>query len=116
MKIQVVGIALGVAAALVIGNVKAHDHRRPDLTPWFESLRSKGGVACCDGKDGTSLDDPDWSVDGGRYRVRIGGQWHDVPDEALITEPNRVGHAMVWPVTYRDGSIHIRCFMPGSMT
>ena len=38
----------------------------------------------------------------------------DVPDDALITEPNRVGRTMVWPLRF-DGQILIRCFMPGSM-
>jgi transposase len=53
-------------------------------------------------------------------RVRIEGQWWDVPDEALIKEPNRAGRTMVWPVYYRELDrslrVEIRCFMPGSMT
>jgi hypothetical protein len=24
-------------------------------------------------------------------RVRLGGEWIDVPDEAVITEPNQIG-------------------------
>ena len=39
---------------------------------------------------------------------------HGVPDEAVITEPNRAGRTMVWPVKTAFG-ISIRCFMPGSM-
>jgi hypothetical protein len=38
-----------------------------------------------------------------------------VPDDAVITEPNRVGRTMVWPIKGSLG-ISIRCFMPGSMT
>jgi hypothetical protein len=39
----------------------------------------------------------------------------DVPDEAVITEPNGAGRTMVWPIrSYL--STTIRCFMPGSMT
>ena len=38
----------------------------------------------------------------------------DVPDDALITEPNRVGRTMVWPLRFA-GQIFIRCFMPGNM-
>ena len=49
--------------------------------------------------------------------------WIDVPDDSVITEPNKVGRTMVWPV-YVDGyqddgfyrGVWIRCFMPGSMT
>ena len=52
---------------------------------------------------------------GGHYRVRIDGAWIDVPDEAVITEPNRIGRTMVWPIRGYLG-ISVRCFMPGSMT
>ena len=34
----------------------------------------------------------------GHYRVRIEGDWVDVPEDAVITEPNRVGRTMVWPI------------------
>ena len=40
--------------------------------------------------------------------------WIMVPDDAVITEPNRAGRTMVWPVKDSLG-ISIRCFMPGSM-
>jgi hypothetical protein len=47
-------------------------------------------------------------------------KWWDVPAEAVITEPNRVGRTMVWPVyNWRGDSldrVDIRCFMPGAMT
>jgi hypothetical protein len=43
----------------------------------------------------------------------------DVPDDAVITEPNRAGRTMVWPYTADRRTNHprteIRCFMPGSM-
>ena len=51
----------------------------------------------------------------GHYLVRIDNQWIDVPDDAVITEPNRAGRTMVWPFKGSLG-IAIRCFMPGSMT
>ena len=40
--------------------------------------------------------------------------WVEVPDEAVITEPNKAGRTMVWPV-YGPEGVSIRCFMPGSM-
>ena len=47
------------------------------------------------------------------------GRWIDVPDDAVITEPNRAGRTMVWPYTADRGTDHpyteIRCFMPGSI-
>jgi hypothetical protein len=42
-------------------------------------------------------------------------EWLDVPGDAVITELNRVGRAMVWPIR-GYGGLTIRCFMPGSMS
>lgn len=83
------------------------------LKPWFDSLRSHFGP-CCSVADGIAIADPDWESHAGHYRVRLDGEWVDVPDDAVITEPNRAGRTMVWPVKTAFG-ISIRCFMPGSM-
>lgn len=89
------------------------------LKGWFESLHSSKGP-CCSDADGRALADVDWEAKDGHYRVRIEGQWWDVPDEAVIKEPNRAGRTMVWPIYYRAiGAplrLEIRCFMPGTMT
>jgi hypothetical protein len=89
------------------------------LKPWFDSLKSGKGP-CCSDADGSAVSDVDWESRGGRYRVRIEGQWWDVPEDAVITEPNRAGITMVWPIYYHSlgalQRIEIRCFMPGSMT
>ena len=84
------------------------------LKEWFDSLRSGKGP-CCSDADGSAVSDVDWESRNGHYRVRIEGEWLDVPDEAVITEPNRVGRTMVWPIRGYSG-LTIRCFMPGSMT
>jgi len=86
----------------------------PELKAWFDSLRSGKGP-CCSDADGSAVSDVDWESSSGHYRVRLDGRWLDVPDEAVITSPNRVGRTMVWPMR-SDGGILIRCFMPGSMT
>ena len=89
------------------------------LKPWFDQLKSSGGSRCCSDADGTAVSDVDWETKDNHYRVRINGSWFDVPPEAVITEPNRAGRAMVWPFPMWNGSEHtfgIRCFMPGSMT
>ena len=86
----------------------------PELKAWFDSLRSGKGP-CCSDADGSAVSDVDWESSGGHYRVRIDGAWFDVPDEAVITVPNRVGRTMVWPIQSSSGTL-IRCFMPGSMT
>ena len=84
------------------------------LKQWFDSLKSGKGP-CCSDADGYALSDVDWESGNGHYRVRIDGEWHEVPDDAVITEPNRVGRTMVWPMRGYLG-LSIRCFMPGSMT
>ena len=43
------------------------------------------------------------------------GQWIDVPDDRVITEPNRAGRTIVWPY-YINGHPFVRCFIPGTMT
>lgn len=97
-----------------------------ELKAWFDGLRSGKGP-CCSDADGSAISDSDWESKDGHYRVRvprygamINGQqqelmWVDVPDEAVISEPNRVGLTMVWPI-YGYMGVTIRCFMPGSMT
>jgi len=88
--------------------------QNPELHQWFEGLRSGKGP-CCSDADGSAVSDVDWETTGGHYRVRIDDQWIPVPDEAVITEPNRIGRTMVWPIKGYLG-VSIRCFMPGSMT
>jgi hypothetical protein len=88
--------------------------QNPELHQWFEGLRSGKGP-CCSDADGTAVSDVDWETAGGHYRVRLDNQWVDVPDDAVITEPNRIGRTMVWPIRGYLGTT-IRCFMPGSMT
>ena len=88
--------------------------QNPELHQWFEGLRSGKGP-CCSDADGSAVSDVDWDTAGGHYRVRLDGAWIDVPDEAVITEPNRIGRTMVWPIRGYLG-VSIRCFMPGSMT
>lgn len=58
---------------------------------------------------------PHWESDSGRYRVIIDNEWVNVPNGAVIKEPNRFGRTMVWK-NYIDGHPRIRCYMPGSMT
>jgi hypothetical protein len=101
-------LALGATAV-------AHDNRHPELHNWFMGLKSKGKMACCDGSEATRLEDADWEAKDGHYRVRLNGEWVDVPDHAVVEEPNLAGPTMVWPY-YLDGRMTgVRCFMPGAM-
>ena len=110
-------VALIASAAVLAGSAMARDDGRfanSPLKPWFDSLRSGKGP-CCSDADGSVVSDVDWESKDGHYRVRLDGQWIEVPDDAVITVPNRAGRTMVWPVKDSAG-ISIRCFLPGSMT
>jgi hypothetical protein len=114
-------VPLIACTALLVALVSQSGHARDDgryanspLKPWFDSLRSGKGP-CCSDADGYAVADPDWESKSGHYRVRIDGEWFDVPDDAVITEPNKAGRTMVWPIK-GWGGMTIRCFIPGSMT
>jgi hypothetical protein len=113
---------LGALMILGSGLAQAHDDGRyadSPLKPWFESLHSERGPCCADA-DGMTLKDVDWDTKDGHYRVFVEGKWWDVPDDAVIKEPNRDGRTIVWPIYVRSEhklqEIKIRCFMPGTMT
>lgn len=94
-----------------------YDHIAPDVREWVRGLKDKRGIGCCDTADGYPAE-YDWDIAKGKYRVRIDGQWYDVPDDALLTEPNKLGYATVWwiPTFQPDGTMKplIRCFLPGA--
>jgi hypothetical protein len=119
MKLAAIFVTGSVGlTCLVAASVHARDDGRyanSPLKPWFDSLRSKAGGSCCSNADGMALSDVDWDMREGHYRVRLDGEWIDVPDDTVITEPNRAGRTMVWPY-YVNGHALIRCFLPGTMT
>jgi hypothetical protein len=83
------------------------------LKQWFDSLASRRGP-CCSVADGQSVEDVDWDTKDGKYRVRLDGQWIEVPPDALVTVPNKFGLAVVWPYKDYEGRTQIRCFIPGA--
>lgn len=90
----------------------------PETKAWVKGLKSPftGDSACCDIADGNPPEAV-WKVIE-KYHVRIGGEWYEVPDAAVITEPNKLGRAIVW-YYYGSGlkgsNIIIKCFIPGTM-
>ena len=80
---------------------------------WFDSLASRRGP-CCSVADGQSVEDVDWDTKNGQYRVRLDGQWIEVPADALVTVPNKFGPAVVWLYKDYEGRTQIRCFIPGA--
>lgn len=115
------------ASAMLISYslARAHDDGQfaadPILHAWFDHLASGRGL-CCSFADGVSVSDVDWDTGGDRtdgnsgYRVRLDGQWINVPDAAVVTEPNKFEPAVVWPFKAIDGSTQIRCFLAGAGT
>ena len=115
-------LTMAVAVVCITVFIPNHSHARDDgrfanspLKEWFDRLASKNGL-CCAFADGVSVQDVDWDTQDGHYRVRIQGEWIEVPDAAVIIEPNRFGPAVVWPYNDRYGNTQIRCFMPGAGT
>jgi hypothetical protein len=112
-------LAAAVALWIMPPALARDDGRFADspLKPWFDQLRSGKGL-CCSFADGRAIADVDWDTtregDQTHYRVRIDGEWIEVPDDAVVTEPNRYGRAVVWPYKDTTGKTQIRCFMPGA--
>jgi hypothetical protein len=114
-------LVISLVCILALVSAKSSVYARDDgryanspLRTWFDQLKSGKGP-CCSNADGTAVSDVDWETHDGHYRVRLDNQWIDVPDDAVITEPNRAGRTMVWPIRGYMG-ITIRCFVPRSMT
>ena len=83
------------------------------LKQWFDSLASRRGL-CCSFADGQSVEDVDWDTKDGKYRVRLDGQWIEVPPDALVTVSNKFGLAVDGPTRTYEGRTQIRCFIPGA--
>jgi hypothetical protein len=91
------------------------------MSGWLGQLQSKKGH-CCNGFDGhppeaAARTTGSYGI-GSHYQVRIEHQWVDVPDEAVIKEPNKYGMPVVWYSTVHDGEktlFNIKCFLPGEL-
>ncbi len=85
------------------------------LNNWFQNLTSKSGTLCCGVADGVPVEE--WGIEKNNYWVMIDGQKLTVPDNALVTDRNISGKAIVW--VNRSGAnqekIDVRCFMPGDL-
>ncbi len=94
MKRILLGLTVGVSFAFVTVSATTRDldgrYADSPLHDWFNHLAS-GRCLCCSMADGETVADPDWESKEGHYRVRLDNKWVDVPDEAVITEPNRAG-------------------------
>lgn len=109
----------------------ARDHGQynnvdPAIRNWVHGLKDNKGASCCDFADGYPAE-AEWDMQTGHYRVRLQdprypdkpAEWFEVPDDKVITEPNRLGYAVVWWYPEYGGGVEskfmprIRCFIPG---
>jgi hypothetical protein len=90
----------------------------PEIKAWANSLENKLSEGCCSTADGWKPEEVEYDMTGNKYRVKIEGEWYDVPRDALVEVPNRFGFPVVWYYkTWDNGirpSISIRCFIPGA--
>lgn len=91
-------------------------HAPSENAPWFKSLKSHSGAECCSGHDAEVIVDADWESFNGNYRVRVNGQWHTIDRSQLVEGPNLDGRTLVWPQRNANGTVWVRCFMPGPHT
>lgn len=80
---------------------------------WVHGLHSPSGSWCCDITDGHAISNVDLQTKDNHYQVRIENQWIVVPDSAVITEPNRIGVAIVWYI-HIEGKPVVSCLLPGA--
>ena len=105
------GLFITLWALAIFEPAIAHDHSRPELASWFTSLQSKGGsrhVATAQKRCVLMMSI--WDSNHGHYRVRLQGEWVDVPDSAVVGGPNRCGPTMVWPYYVNGAMRQVRCF------
>ncbi len=108
----ILAFLLGMTLMLAVRASHAGSNYPPGAVhDWFDKLASGKGL--CLFADGRTVGDPDWNTDKGQYNVRIDGEWYAVPNEAVVSEPNKYGPPVVWPYKDFDGTVKIRCFLPG---
>lgn len=121
---------------LCVPSVLAHHPLLTNLPDdWWTSLKSAHGYCCAGPKvDALLLKDIAWGrqdkkgshfwvevpktaqdMEKGRKGEPYEVERMDVPDDSVLTEPNKAGVALVWPY-YGAMGRNIRCFMPGPMT
>jgi hypothetical protein len=110
-------LALLLAAAVILVRDPTGKWAGDPLEPWFQSLQNKVGIYCCARADGYPFEDGEWDIKENNYRVFIQGRWVVVPDDAVLSGPNKFGKAIVWFRNYPGRvtpDIRIQCFIPGS--
>ncbi len=94
------------------GTVRGHSEHA-QYQQWLQGLKNQHNVTCCDGRD--NLEVEDWQpLPGGAYKIRVQGDWYDVPAGNVVSGPNRMGAPQAW-IGHNNGARFIRCFLPGAL-
>lgn len=114
MVSRIAAVAAGILVTLLLlvvfaGAKDDGRYAQNPLKQWFDQLRSSKGF-CCSDADG---EETEFDIRSGAYWAPIDGVWTRVPDEVVITEPNKLGRPMKW-LYMENGQRVFRCFMPGS--
>src|SRR5689334_5113096 len=106
-----------LTSALLATPAAAHDNGRyanadPNIKAWVNGLKSarSGKTGCCDESAGAAPEAV-WGMGNGKYRVSIGAKIYGGPADAVITEPNRIGYAVVWFYWQSDTTTGVRTRM-----
>lgn len=100
----------GLAAAASARDYGQYSDVSPAIRSWINSLTGYQGLRCCAMADGIEPDD--WEMQKGHYRVKVYGEWLNVPNTAVVRSANRLGRAVVW-IDDGEGDLWVRCFLPG---
>lgn len=110
---KAVAISLSLAVALPAIARDNGQYANSPLKGWFDSLSSKNGL-CCSVAESSILKETDYEIRGNHYWARVDGKMVEVPDAAVIHQPNLFGRPMIWVIKAENGTDIIRCFMPGT--
>ena len=134
-------VIIAFMVAMCVHQAQAHDQQMHEsmFSDWLSHLHNQAFNLCCEANEGTTVQDVDWSPaneamrcqptpiaeaqgdKSGKFCVFIKGVWWYVPDKALVSEANKYGPAVVWPIWSSSGGgpitvSGIRCFMPGAFS
>ena len=100
-------LLLALAVGLLAFKACAHEGN-DQLSAWYSSLQTPFGMSCCNMRDCKTTDA---RIEHEHWRAKVGDQWIDVPDSAVLHRDNLAGEAVIcmW-----NGSV--RCFVPPSET